>query len=152
MTRIPDGTQVKVTVSGMVRDRGPNDRIQGAQRIIDDKGLSHWLSLSETAEVQVVAEAHSQVKEGQVWRTEDCLYFARVSRPDFPLRMTPADLTEERGLRTMGLHEFFRCYPDAAMAYDPDAFDPAKYVPPVNHSRELGCQQSRHRNGRVHNS
>lgn len=148
MSRIPDGTKVKVTVSGMVRDRVPNDRNQGAQRVIDDQGRSHWVSFSEEADIEVVAEAHAEVRPGQVWRTEDCLYFARISRPGIPLRLTPADMTEERGLATLDVHAFFHCYPDAIMAYDPDAFDPAKYVRPSHTRDDLGCQQARHRNGR----
>lgn len=145
MTRIPHGTEVKVTLSGTVRDNGGFDIHQGAQRIMDPAGFSHWVYLgaSGAAEVHVVTEAHTEVMAGQVWRTDDGLYFARISRTDIPLRMTPADLSEERGLRTLDVHAFFKTYPDASLMYDPDK------TPAQRHADALACAMGRHRRRRT---
>ena len=60
---------------------------------------------------------------GAVMDTEDGLWFARVSRSDLPLRLTPADLTNEGGLKTLPVDEFFNRYPLARVV-----FNAGKYI------------------------
>lgn len=137
--RFAHGTRVTATVTGVVMNngggRGSRDVFHGAQRVRDDDGFDHWLyPYSDVTPVIVVDPAPPAVAPGQLWMTADGAFMTRISRPELPLRMTPADLTAETGLKTVDTDTFFEIYPDAILLFDPnppDALEAEPFAIPV---------------------
>jgi hypothetical protein len=101
--------------------RGSRDVFHGAQRVRDAAGFDHWLyPYSDATPVIIISPAPPLIAPGQVWMTSYGAYMARISRKDLPLRMTPADLTQETGLTTVDVDSFFDIYPDAVLVFDPN--------------------------------
>ena len=115
-----DGTEIEVTIRGMVRNQDGSDFHDGSLRVVDSNGYSHWVYFDSA--VHVISPPHAEVKTGQVWETSDGAWFARISRLDLPIRMTPHDMSAESGLATLEVNDFFTMYPAAVLAYDPTGF------------------------------
>jgi hypothetical protein len=119
------GATVEVTIRGRVVDTAILSDGRGRTATVAD-GAGHYHKIdidSAVTPVTVVANPHSVVTKGQVWVSDtDGEWFARASRKDLPLRMTPADMTDESGLRTMEVEEFFLAYPNAVLVFAPNRF------------------------------
>ena len=143
--RFAHGTRVTAAVTGVIMNngggRGSRDVFHGAQRVRDDDGFDHWLyPYSDVTPVIVVNPAPPAAAPGQLWMTADGAYMARISRTDLPLRMTPADLTEEAGLKTVDADTFFRIYPHALLLFDPnppDALETEPFAIPAGHGEAV---------------
>jgi hypothetical protein len=126
--RYKNGTEVEVTIRGTVLNdgggKGSRDFHSGAQRVVDEGGLDHWVNFTPPGhdagvDVEVIKTPAPDAEAGSVWQTDAGVYFARISRRDLPLRMTPYDQSEESGLKTLPIEAFFEKYPEALCSYSP---------------------------------
>jgi hypothetical protein len=112
--RFDSGTPVEITIKGVVNTANVNGRVvakmvNGSYLVINsnDPGVT----------IKATVPPHRKVKSGQVWETSDGKWFARISRSNLPPRLTPEDLTEEKGYKTLDESSFFIKYPDAKLVF-----------------------------------
>ncbi len=116
--KYPAGTRLTVTFTGEVtKDFDPST---GQFQIADSRGAMHWVVLeSKDVTASNVSPPLPDVVAGEIWMTYKGPYFARLSRHDIPLRMTPSDLSSEGGLKTLEIRDFFTAYPKAVRVFRP---------------------------------
>jgi hypothetical protein len=131
------GTPVEITVKGIVTHSNSGDLMIK----LEDNSI---LMAPRDAITKAIIPPHSKVRPGQVWDTPDGLYFARISRSDIPLRLTPADLSNETGLKTLAENEFFIRYPAARPIFNGVNF--AKMIDDQLHD-QLHPRETDSRNG-----